>query len=470
MKNKVCVVFCVMLIIFTGCSTLKLQGVKESVYDGPLLIPEEGDIPGVPKEVQYEGFWERKAGNPDEVMMTPDQIRQFNERNPLKDSPYIVDVLNLPAESIGENIREYISANARYLADATLYVTGDIQLEQAQRQQIIALMDTSGVRDIISVRFGVMLRRVEGKAWPTIIPLMSSPNSIEFDAGIVASLDMGEPVALLHVSRDGQWSYIQNQYFTCWVPSNSLALGDIETIKTLTVSDDFLLVVGHRVSIYGTPEPGPAIGSIQMGSTMPLSAIGNDYCAVLIPGRGDQGELSVQKGYIRRDSNVSLGYLPYTLRNVYRQCFRLYGRRYGWGGMFEERDCSGFVLDVFRCFGFKLPRNSSRQAEASTAIISLSGLDRETKLQSIINSPGGISLLRMSGHIMIYLGHIDGKPYAIHDMWGWRKSVAENLDATHRVARVTVTDLMLGDGSLRGTFLDRLTHITILGNYTIENQ
>ena len=39
----------------------------------------------------------------------------------------------------------------------------------------------------------------------------------------------------------------------------------------------------------------------------------------------------------------------------------------------------------------------------------------------------------------------------------------------HRAARVAVTDLMLGEGSVRESFLDRLTYITILGNYEIQN-
>ncbi|MBA7471509.1 hypothetical protein ES707_06815 [subsurface metagenome] len=472
MNKKFLAVMLVILSFLYGCSVieqLRLREPPKEIYEGQTLLPAEGPIPGVPTEVKFADFWIRNAENPDDIMMTPEQIEQFNAENPLKGT-YILDVLDLPLESIGDNVREFILANARYLADQNFYVTDDILLERAERQRIIALMDTARVPDIIRLKFGVMLRRVEGKIWPTMIPLMSSPNDNEFDQGMVSALDMGEPVALLHTSRDGRWSYVQHSLFTAWIPSDAVAFGGIETIRTLTDKDEILVAAGHRVSIYGTPEGGAAIGAIQMGSYLRLDAVGNDYCVVLIPARGELGELVVKKGFVRRDSNISIGFLPYTLRNLYRQCFVLYGRRYGWGGMYEGRDCSRFVLDVFRCFGFRLPRNSSRQAEASPAVMALENMSRETKLQALRNSPGGISIVRMPGHIMIYLGTLDETSYFVSDFWAWREPVTENQDITHRTARVAVTGLFLGEGSKRGAFIDRLTHITILGNYVIEGQ
>ena len=470
MKLQKYMLFTAILVLINGCSGVGFLESNAVIYDGPLLVSEEGPIPGVPPTVNYADFWVRNAENSDDIIMTPEEIDRFNDANPLNRTTYLLDVLDLPDESTGENVRAYISSNARYLEHATLYVTGEVPLEQAQRHRIIALMDTLGVPDIITLKFGVVLRRVEGKTWPTIMLLMGTPNDIEFDSNIVSSMDMGDPVALLHVSRDGLWSYVQHSQYTCWIPSDAVAFGDKEIVRTLVSKADFLMATGHRVSVYGTPGSGTALGAIQMGSTLPLSTVGSDYCGVLIPGRGELGELVVKKGFVRRDSNVSLGFLPYTLRNVYTQCFRLYGRKYGWSGMYEERDCSGYVMDVFRCFGFRLPRNSSRQAEVSHAVISLEGMDRETRLQAVRNSPGGISLLRMPGHIMIYLGQADGTPYTIHDFWAWREPAVEGLDVTHRAARIAVTDLLLGDGSIRGSFIDRLTHITILGNYIIVNQ
>ncbi len=138
--------------------------------------------------------------------------------------------------------------------------------------------------------------------------------------------------------------------------------------------------------------------------------------------------------------------------------------------MYDERDCSGYIMDVFRCFNIQLPRNSAEQAEASNAVIFVEDMDRKTRLKLFKSVPGGISLLRMPGHIMIYLGEFNGTPYAIHDFWSWRTPSKKGQDITHRAARVAVTDLMLGEGSKSGSFIDRLSHITILGNYVTREK
>ena len=69
---------------------------------------------------------------------------------------------------------------------------------------------------------------------------------------------------------------------------------------------------------------------------------------------------------------------------------------------------------------------------------------------------------------MIYLGEFEGKPYAIHDFWAWFTPSGDGNEIIHRAARVAVTDLMLGEGSQRGAYIDRLTQITIIGNYDVK--
>jgi len=439
--------------------------VKPTVYEGPFLVPAEGPVPGVPPGVEYADYWIRTSPDPDGIIMTPEEIEKFNRENPMNGDG-IIDVLNLPEEIDGAEIRNHLAERARYLLDADLYVTGDIRLELAERRRIVALMDTAGVPDVIRPRYGVLLRRVQGKNWPTTIPFVRTPNDFEFDASVGSAVDMNEPVALLHVSRDGRWSYVQNSMYACWVPSNAVAFGDRETVAELTDRSSPVVAIGHRVSVYGVPDSDTAIGSIQMGSYLPLRTAGNDYLEVLIPGRGGQNELVAKRGYVRRSSDVSIGFLPYTLRNVYRQCFSLFGRRYGWAGMYEERDCSRFVMDVFRCFGFKLPRTSGKQLAASRAVLDLEKYDRETRLEILKSSPGGITLVGWPGHVMIYLGHVFDTPYVIQATWSWRERAVGDTDIRHRVARIIVGDLMMGDDSTLGPRIDRLTRLAILGNYT----
>jgi len=465
--RKYCIflLFCSIVVGTTGCSYLTGTAVMR---DYP-IVPEEGAIPGVPPESEFADYWIRQYPDPDEVLMTPEEITKFNDENPAKGND-LIDIPGMTDECEGANIRDYVAKSARYLASAHFLVTGRIPLEQAERQRIIALMDTLGVQEVIPVRFGMTIQPTMTKLWPTTIPLLEKEGDNEFDMGVVSSVDIATPVAVLHTSRDGRWALVQTPRFLCWMPASAFALGDREIIRTFTDCSPPLVAVGHRVSVYANPAERVAASSIQMGSHLPLRTAGNDFFEVLVPGRGKNGELVVQTGYVRHSSDVSIGFLPYTIRNVFRQCYILYGRRFGWGGMFEERDCSRYIMDVFRCFNIQLPRNSSRQAEASKAVISLDGMDKDMRLELLEKTPGGISLLRMPGHNMIYLGSIDGKPYAIHNFWAWRTPSDSGEDIVHRTARVAVSGLDLGEGSKRGSFIDRLTHVTILGNYTIETR
>ena len=466
MKFRLPVTVLVAAGLLAGCSQMGQTGKPAETVSR--LVPAEGAIPGVPPEVEYADFWIRKAENPDAVIMSHEQIEEFNRNNPMSGT-YIMDLLGLPEELDGAEYGNYLKSQARRILDAKYFVTGDIPLEQADRKRIVALMDTMAVPEIVTSRFGMMLRREYGKIWPTTIPLMGGPDDNEFDMNMVTAVDMGEPVVLIHTSRDGRWSFVQHSLYTCWMPSDAIAFGTRETVAMLRDKENIVVATGHRVSVYGDPSVSAAIGSFQMGSYFPIAAVGNEYMAVQIPGRGSNGELIARQGYVRRDSNISIDFLPYTLRNVYRQIFLPYGHRYGWGGMYEERDCSNYVLDVYRSFGIILPRNSSKQAEASRAVITLDGMNRPTRMQVLNSSPGGITILRLPGHVMIYLGDVNGKPYMAHDFWAWRTPAEDGgPDITHRAARIAVTDFLLGEGSKRGAFIDRLSHVTILADYVIE--
>jgi len=64
----------------------------------------------------------------------------------------------------------------------------------------------------------------------------------------------------------------------------------------------------------------------------------------------------------------------------------------------------------------------------------------------------------MKGHIMLYLGTIDNKPFAIHSVWAYRQRGKEK-DVIRVLNRVTVSDLLLGQGSQKGSLLQRMTGI-----------
>ena len=71
---------------------------------------------------------------------------------------------------------------------------------------------------------------------------------------------------------------------------------------------------------------------------------------------------------------------------------------------------------------------------------------------------GGQTILPMKGHIMLFLGVDQGLPYAIHETSGYSKTVDER-QVKYVLNRVVVSDLSLGESSLKGSLLKRLTKI-----------
>ncbi len=112
-------------------------------------------------------------------------------------------------------------------------------------------------------------------------------------------------------------------------------------------------------------------------------------------------------------------------------------------------------MDIFTCFGIRMPRNSSQQAGIGREI---ARFDISKKL-----SPG-ISTLYLSGHIMLYLGKDNGNYYVIHDTWAYTEGKWPCAIKKH-IGRVAVSDLSLGEYGKTGSLLERLK---IIRTITVE--
>ena len=83
------------------------------------------------------------------------------------------------------------------------------------------------------------------------------------------------------------------------------------------------------------------------------------------------------------------------------------------------------------------------------------------KIRSLDQASGGITVLYLKGHIMLYLGKTGFLPYAIHATWAYRVPDG-NQDLTYKINRVAVTDLNLGKGSSNGSLLERLKSVRMV--------
>ena len=224
--------------------------------------------------------------------------------------------------------------------------------------------------------------------------------------------------------------------------------------------EPFIVICGPRADVYSNTDWKNYAGNLRIGARVPLLDEGEDFFEVEIPVRGFDGSLKFETGYVSASAPVFRGYPPYTPENVLVFAFSMIGRRYGWGGMWGYWDCSAFVRDVFSTFGFNLPRNSTSQSKVGVPIGKFdSDTPTDEKIKVIDNAPPAVTLLRLPGHVMIYLGEYEGRYYVIHDSWAYRGRDDLGRSRLIGIGRVVVSELNLGRGGRRGSLIERITDV-----------
>lgn len=137
----------------------------------------------------------------------------------------------------------------------------------------------------------------------------------------------------------------------------------------------------------------------------------NNYL-VYLPVRTEEGRYEEHIAAISQHEQVSVGFLPMTGKNILTVAFSCLGDRYGWGGMLGSLDCSLYTRNVYRCFGLNLPRDTGSQASIPGFPVDISQQADEEKAEQFADLPAG-SILYFPGHVMIYLGTVDGSSYVI---------------------------------------------------------
>lgn len=416
-------------------------------------------LPGVQQGQEKADYWVARHPEPDRPILTPEGIEAMNRAALGVSDTELADVLAVPDPLEGIVVRKAIADVLAESRQSKGYDHTNRLIPAAFYNRI----ETSigAVPAVIRPAWGLVTSRTSLRRLPTNEAFYDRPYGNEFDRFQYSVLECGNPVAVLHRTADGAWAFVRTSYTMGWVPSAAIAVGDKLSIESFMRSRP-LVATGGMVPVYTDRGFSVHAVSIPMGTRLPLVEKAGSHTSVTLPWRAPDGRVRFVTGYIRPDADVSVGYLPYTPRNLYRQLFKLEGHPYGWGDLFDGRDCSRLVMDVFSTFGFTMPRNSRRQAAFNPAgrkdTAALSEADKVKILKELGNRP---ALLYMPGHIMIHLGIVDGKVYAIHSAWGLRESALLG-ERTVMAGRVVVSDITRGGGA-RGSLLKRVTSITPLG-------
>lgn len=434
----------------------------------PVNLPAE-ELPPLPKgpliltsirpEQLNPEYWINRLPDPHRVIKTPEQMAKFNTfiENMI---PERKDIFKIDTTWSGKSIRDQIELEYKAVKGRKLFGVDDRDIPQSLfEQEIKPLIQTDKIPSRITLKWGTAVRATSVRALPSDVKMLEELGDVEFDQLQFTLIKLWTPIGIYHTSSDGKWYYIQAPYSRGWVKAKDIALFDTrDELKKYVKSKDFVVVLGESIPVFKNADLTEPVLRPTMGTVLPLAASTQSTYTVYMPSRGANGAVVMGKGYISAQSDVATQYPAYTQANAIRQAFKLLGVRYGWGGTYNGRDCSGFTHDVFLSLGVAMPRDSRQQALTGTQLNHFEPFSQEEDKHAALRAATpGLTLIRMPLHIMLYLGEENGLHYIIHSTWAER--ISQTSDEKNRINQVVVSDMNLNGNSYLGSLFDRSTSI-----------
>lgn len=419
--------------------------------DAALKFSQVPTAQNVTAEMLQAQYWINKTQNAGAVILSRDQIQNFNiaARKQLG-SPALYDLSAYQNTISGTALKQLIESQAS-VPSGDWYVDGKL-LQPSYWSALQSQLNMQAIAKENQVRFGVITQRTSVRSFPTKDVVTDEADDLGYDVLQETAVLYNEPAVVLYQSQNGLWDYIVMSHYRGWVPAADVALFESKTLwEQSRAHRDFLVVTGSRVQLEQTPYSKDLSGlELSMGVLIDLAGTKeipqsiqdrvpmNNY-VIKLPTRQADGMVKYEFALMPVNRDVSRGYLPYTRANVLTQSFKMLGDTYGWGGMLNSRDCSSLAYEVYRCFGFELPRNSGDQAKIPCLTHEFSGKSTAERGKILDGLKPG-SILTQPGHITLYLGKVGGRYYVINATGGFAPA-GTGAAKTERIRSVVVNDL-----------------------------
>ena len=433
------------------------------------LIASPNVIPPATEAMQHPEFWiDRLDGDPGSIVLTSSHIKELNAKagtrpvagkdingNPFSIQDYIdwSDKIGLrfhtedplAIKSIpGDSLRARFRRTREYFTGKTYWDRRHLAYNEQMKNEIIERTGENGIPDTVYPQYGILTAHTLIR----VLPAHEAAYDSQFgwlDMLQSTSLETSTPVAVLHMSQSRDWYYVKSYHSFGWVPASQVAIGSADEIKRLAGSDEFIVVLAHKVPVYTDSEFSNFLTDIYQGARITLVKKTAQGYNVTMPHRSSDGSLETLSCHIEPDADIHTGYQPFTRRNVITTFFKLLNRPYSWMGAGHERSCSGAVRSGLKTFGILAARGTSFELHYPDHVIMFrKDTPNDIKYRHLDTCEPGITLTGFSGHILLYLGKVDGLHYVIHQN-GY--SYHDENGTELRVGRVSVNHTELEGGS-----------------------
>ncbi|MDR1614150.1 MAG: SH3 domain-containing protein [Campylobacteraceae bacterium] len=277
---------------------------------------------------------------------------------------------------------------------------------------------------------------------PTDKPLFSKKkngdSSYPFDYLQNSLLGIMQPLLISHYSKDFAWAFVESPFASGWVKTNEIALINADLIAEIKNADK-IVITKDNAPLY--LNNGLFAHYIKMGAILPIfKDNNNEYYRAFIIISDASKNAKVAKITINKEYAAPFP-LEFNETNVKKTAFELLGENYGWGGLYNNRDCSAMTKDFFSVFGIWLPRNSFSQ-KSSSVFANISNLTAVQKEEMLVElGIPYLTLVYMPGHIMLYVGEKDGRALVMHNIWG----LTNSQDKKFLIGKTIISDLFIGE-------------------------
>jgi len=315
----------------------------------------------------------------------------------------------------------------------------------------------------------IALGHLNMRGFPTVQPLIKDPSiageGFPFDYLQNSTVSANKPLFVSHYSIDGEWVYVFSSFTSGWVKSNEIAFLD-KQYTDLWQQAKQVLITKENISLFSNE--GNFLFKSKIGMMLPLiDENDNDYTVLTITAYKNSQPIYLQTSVSKKIASKEI--LTFSKDNIDNIISEIAASNYGWGGMYNQRDCSSTLRDQFAVFGIWLPRNSSQQSRVGK-VISLENLTDEEKINLIKKEAIPFqTLLYKRGHIVLYVGTYEDQIIIFHNAWGI-KTKKDGVKGRVVVGKSIFSTLKLGkeqeDYDEDGEILRNLKSMNILtGNH-----
>lgn len=450
------------LFILIACDRGDLKA-RSSDTPEKLYYTAPTQIPYTSIDMKNAGFWISRHPYPDRVILNSKSIEALNNLI-LLDQKLLTAVATM-ASFKGDELRIKLGEGLGQLKEKKWFDSAGDSAGDEFFKRMERGIDLKSIPKEVEIRHGIVTSNTAVRHFPTDEPMYEEKGDVNFDELQNDTLSVGVPVAILHKSADGRWLFVEATASHGWLRRESVAIATVDKLGMFSGDAGRpAVVISPKAEIYLSPALKEYHSYIMMGDVLPFKTlIAPGVAEVLLPVRSKSGTLEVKSAYMERE-DINEGFLPYTPRIIIKQAFVMLNSPYGWGGMYGEQDCSRMLQMLFGVVGIHLPRDSSKQREVGQLIGRFEKQTSESAKHEALVRDGvpGITLLQMKGHIVLYLGEVNGRFYVIHDTWGYREPDEHGEDRLRAINRVAVTDLSLGEGSKKGSLLERILTMRVV--------